>query len=98
MLPEDNQALVISDWLDETFGKNEGMFIGLERPYGSVFDRAFLAHIREFSDAAEEIAIVKDVISVLTMPYITADGDSIYVADLVDEDFSGTPDEIAELG
>jgi predicted RND superfamily exporter protein len=97
MLPDDNQALITSDWLDETFGKNEGMFIGLERPYGSVFDRAFLARIREFSDEVETIAIVKDVVSVLTMPYITADGDSIYIADLVDEDFSGTPDEIAEL-
>jgi predicted RND superfamily exporter protein len=97
MLSEDNHALIISDWLDETFGKNEGMFIGLERPYGSVFDREFLARIREFSDKVETIAIVKDVISVLTMPYITADGDSIYIADLVDEDFSGTQDEIAEL-
>jgi predicted RND superfamily exporter protein len=97
MLPKDNQALITSDWIDDTFGKNEGMFIGLERPYGSVFDRAFLAHIRAFSDAVEEISIVKEVISILTMPYITADGDSIYISDLVDEDFSGTPEEIAEL-
>jgi predicted RND superfamily exporter protein len=97
MLPEGNRALVISNWLDETFGKNEGIFIGLERPYGSVFDRAFLARIREFSGTAEEIAIVKDVTSILTMSYITADGDSIYITDLVDEDFSGIPDEITEL-
>ncbi|MDR0685307.1 MAG: MMPL family transporter, partial [Spirochaetaceae bacterium] len=53
--------------------------------------------IREFTDAAEELDITKEITSILTMPYITADGDSIYVADLVDEDFSGTPDEIAEL-
>ncbi|MDR0684266.1 MAG: MMPL family transporter, partial [Spirochaetaceae bacterium] len=53
--------------------------------------------IREFTDAAEELDITKEITSILTMPYITADGDSIYVADLVDEEFSGTPDEIAEL-
>ena len=97
MLPADNPERVISEYLEDTFGATEGMFIGLERPYGSVFDRDFLARIREFTNAAEELAITKEVTSILTMPYITADGDSIYVADLVDEDFSGTPDEIAEL-
>ena len=97
MLPADNPALIISDYLEDTFGTTEGMFIGLERPYGSVFDRDFLARIREFTDVAEELDITKEVTSILTMPYITADGDSIYVADLVEEDFSGTLDEIAEL-
>lgn len=97
MLPTENPAVIISDYLDDTFGKSEGMFIGLERPYGSVFDRDFLVRLREFTDALEEIPIVKDVASILTLPYISADSESIYVADLVDEDFSGTPDEIAEL-
>jgi predicted RND superfamily exporter protein len=97
MLPADNPARVISKYLEDTFGTTEGIFIGLERSYGSVFDRDFLARIREFTNAAEELAITKEVTSILTMPYITADGDSIYVADLVDDDFSGTPDEIAEL-
>ncbi len=97
MLPQENAAVITSDYLDETFGKSEGLFIGLERPYGNVFDQDFLLRLSETTEALKEIDIVKDVASILTLPYISSDGDSIFVNDLVDEDFSGTPDEITEL-
>jgi predicted RND superfamily exporter protein len=96
-LPENNEAYLTSKYLDDTFGQEQIIFIGLERPYGSVFDRDFLARIRRFSDEVETIDFVKEVTSLLTMPYITADGESIVISDLVDDDFSGTPAEIAEL-
>jgi predicted RND superfamily exporter protein len=96
-LPKDNEVYIISEYLKEIFGEEIGMFIGLERKYGTVFDQAFLSRIREFQETVEDFPIVKEVTSILTMPYITAEGDSIVIADLVDDDFSGTPGEIAEL-
>jgi predicted RND superfamily exporter protein len=96
-VPDDNEVQIISENIKDLFGEEIGMFVGLERKYGTVFDQAFLARIRDFTDVVEQIPIVKEVTSILSMPYITADGDSIFVTDLVDEDFTGTPDEIAEL-
>jgi predicted RND superfamily exporter protein len=96
-VPEDNEVQIISENIKDLFGEEIGIFVGLERKYGTVFDQTFLARIRDFTDVVEQIPIVKEVTSILTMPYITADGDSIFVTDLVDEDFTGTADEIAEL-
>jgi predicted RND superfamily exporter protein len=96
-VPDDNEVQIISENIKGLFGEEIGMFVGLERKYGTVFDQAFLARIRDFTSIVEQIPIVKEVTSILSMPYITADGDSIFVTDLVDEDFTGTPDEIAEL-
>jgi predicted RND superfamily exporter protein len=96
-LPETNEAYITLTYLDDTFGKEQVIFIGLERPYGSVFDRDFLSRVHEFSDEVETINFVKEVTSLLTMPYISADGESIIISDLVDDDFSGSAAEIAEL-
>ncbi|MDR0707538.1 MAG: MMPL family transporter [Treponema sp.] len=98
-IPEDNEAYLISEHLEEVYGEDEGvvMFVGLERKQGTVFDQAFLSRLREFTDAVEDISIVEEAASILTMPYITGKDDSIIVADLVDDDFTGTPAEIAEL-
>jgi predicted RND superfamily exporter protein len=96
-LPDNNEAKVISEYIDETFGGQVMILIGLERPYRTVFEKDFLERIREFSLAAENIDMVKSVNSIMSTQYITGDGDSIIVSDLVPEDFSGTQDEIDEL-
>jgi predicted RND superfamily exporter protein len=96
-VPDDNPVQIISEHIKDLFGEETAIFVGLERKYNTVFDQAFLARIRDFTDAVEQIPSVKEVSSILTMPYITADDDSIFVTDLVDEDFTGTPEEIAEL-
>jgi predicted RND superfamily exporter protein len=96
-LPDDNPARVISKHLEAEYGDEIMISLGLERPYGTVFDGAFLARIREFTQAVEDIELVKDTNSIMSTQYITSDSESIIVTDLVDEDFSGTPEEIAEL-
>jgi len=96
-LPEGNQAKVISEYIDETFGGQVMILIGLERPYRTVFEKEFLERIRDFAQAAENIDLVKSVNSIMSTQYITGDGDSIVVADLVPEDFAGTQEEITEL-
>jgi len=96
-LPDNNQAKVISEYIDETFGGQVMILVGLERPYRTVFEKEFLELIRDFSLAAENIDMVKSVNSIMSTQYITGDGDSIVVSDLVPDDFSGTQEEIAEL-
>jgi predicted RND superfamily exporter protein len=96
-LPEEHYARVISKYIDDTFGGNSMILLGLERSYGNVFEPEFLRRIKDFAEAAENIEFVKDVTSIMSAEYITAEGDSIIVDDMVAEDFSGTAEEIAEL-
>jgi predicted RND superfamily exporter protein len=96
-LPDKNQAKLISEYVDETFGGQVMILVGLERPYRTVFEKSFLGRIRDFSQAVENIEYIKSVNSIMSTQYITGDNDSIVVSDLVPEDFSGTDEEITEL-
>ena len=96
-VPEDNPARVITEYIDRTFGGQVIILVGLERRYKTVFEKEFLNKIREFSDAVENVNLIKSVNSLMSTQYITGDSESIIVSDLVPEDFSGTSEEIAEL-
>ena len=96
-LPSEHEARMISAYIDDTFGGNSMILLGLLRPYGNVFEREFLSRIKDFAEAAEDIDFVKDVTSIMSTQYIRAEGDAIVVDDIVPEDFSGTAEEIAEL-
>jgi len=96
-LPDKNQAKLISEYIDETFGGQVMILVGLERPYKTVFEKNFLNRIRDFSQAVENTEYVKSVNSIMSTQYITGDSDSIVVSDLVPKDFSGTDEEITEL-
>jgi len=96
-LPDKNQAKLISEYIDETFGGQVLILVGLERPYRTVFEKSFLERIRDFSQKVENIENIKSVNSIMSTQYITGDNDSIVVSDLVPEDFSGTDEEITEL-
>jgi predicted RND superfamily exporter protein len=96
-LPRDNPARLIARHFEEEYGDSIVIMVGLERPYGTIFDRAFLSRIREFTDEVEAVALVKKTDSILSTQYITSDSESIIVTDLVDEHFSGTDEEITEL-
>ena len=96
-VPPDDPALKTSTWIDDTFGSSFFILIGLERQYGTIFDREFLNRIRDYSRIVEEISVVKEVTSLISADYITSDGDAIVVEKLVSDGFSGAPEEIAEL-
>ncbi|MDR2192988.1 MAG: MMPL family transporter [Treponema sp.] len=96
-IPQENEARVISEYIEDTFGSSVMILVGLERQYGTVFDTAFLARVREFAQAVEIIPFVKTVNSIMSTQYITGDDESIIVTDLVPEDFTGTADEIDAL-
>ena len=96
-LPDKNQAKMISEYVDETFGGQVMILVGLERPYRTIFEKSFLERIRDFSQKAENTEYIKSVNSIMSTQYITGDNDSIVVSDLVPENFSGTDEEITEL-
>jgi len=96
-LPEKNQARLISDYIDETFGGQVIILVGLERPYQTVFEKDFLARIREYAQAVEDVEFVKSINSIMSTQYITGDSESIIVDDLVPVNFAGTEGEITEL-
>jgi predicted RND superfamily exporter protein len=96
-VPERNPDRRISERIDDTFGSSLFILVGLEREYGTVFDSAFLARIREYVERLEAIEITRKISSIMNTDYITAEGDTITVESLVPDDFEGTPEEIAEL-
>jgi predicted RND superfamily exporter protein len=96
-VPKDDPALETSRWIDEMFGSSFFILIGLQRQYGTVFDREFLDRIQVYSAVVENMPYVKEVTSLVNAEYICSKEDSIVVEKLVGDDFSGTAAEIAEL-
>jgi predicted RND superfamily exporter protein len=96
-LPEDTAERIIAKHFEAEYDDTIMVMVGLERLYGTVFESDFLSRIREFTETVEAMELVKDTNSIMSTQYITSDSESIIVTDLVDENFSGTKEEIAEL-
>ncbi|MDR0320078.1 MAG: MMPL family transporter [Treponema sp.] len=96
-VPSDDPALSVSRHIDEMFGSSLFILVGLERENGTVFDGDFLNRIRVYVDEVKKISIVREVVSIISADYITLTDGAIVVETLVRDDFSGTPQEIAEL-
>ena len=96
-VPENDEARLINQFIDDTFGSSFFILIALERKYDDVFNAPFLNRIREFNTRMEYFEIVGNINSIVSSDFIFAEDDAIVVQKLVREDFSGTPAEIAEL-
>ncbi|MDR0597277.1 MAG: RND family transporter, partial [Treponema sp.] len=97
-VPEDDEARVVSQYIDDTFGSSLFVLVGLERRFGTVFDGEFLGRIREYIARIEkDVAIIGSVNSMASSDYIAGEGDAVVVEKLIPGDFSGSPEEIAGL-
>jgi predicted RND superfamily exporter protein len=96
-VPEADPARLASVEIDETFGSSLAIIVGLEREYGTVLEPEFLGRLREYVARMEEIEVTGTINSIMTTDYITADSDTITVENLVADDFTGTPEQVAEL-
>jgi predicted RND superfamily exporter protein len=96
-LARDNPIRLKMDRVDEIFGSSLGLMVGLERQFGTVYDPEFLIALKDFVDKVKEITIVDQASSLVNMDYITSDDESIVIKNLVEDDFSGSQAEIAEL-
>ncbi|MFP3040952.1 efflux RND transporter permease subunit [Treponema primitia] len=97
-VPENDEARVTSQYIDDTFGSSSFVLVGLERNYGTVFDGKFIQRIRDYIDKIEKnVEIIGTINSMVSSDYIAGEGDAIVVEKLIPGDFSGTPEETAEL-
>jgi predicted RND superfamily exporter protein len=97
-LPKDDPARIVNRHLETEYGEEITILVGLERPCGTIFDGPFTSRIREFFQAAGDTELVKTVNSLAQAQYITSDSESDMVTRFVDENFSGSPEAVAELG
>ncbi|MDR1894762.1 MAG: MMPL family transporter [Spirochaetales bacterium] len=96
-LPADDPAVILSERIDDLFGGSLSLIVGLERPYGTVFDPGFLADLKGFVEALEEIPLVSQINSFISMDYITGRDGGIVITGLMEKDWGGTAAEVAEL-
>jgi predicted RND superfamily exporter protein len=97
-VPEDDEARVVSQYIDDVFGNSLFVLVGLERRYGTVFDGEFLGRIRDYIDRIErDIEITGTINSMVSSDYIAGEGDTIVVEKLVPGRFAGSAEETAEL-
>lgn len=96
-VPKDDPSRVESEAINDDFGSQVFILIGLERPFDSIFDSAFLERVREFDERLGPLKNIDTVSSIVSTDYITARGDSIVVEPIVPEDFSGTEEEIEQI-
>jgi len=94
---ENDPARLTSQYIDDTFGSSVFILVALHRKTGDVFDPAFLSTIRDYVERVEEISICDSVTSIVNADYITGDSEYIIVEKLLPDDFTGTPEEIAQL-
>ncbi|MDR0323131.1 MAG: RND family transporter, partial [Treponema sp.] len=96
-VPANDPALKTSQWIDEMFGSTFFILVGLEVRYGTIFEKEFLDLIRKYTSEVEDIPIVREVTSIISADYITSLQETIVIEKLVNNNFSGTPEEITEL-
>ena len=96
-VPERDPERVASSRIDDTFGSQIMILVGLERKYGSVMEAEFLNKLRAYVARLESLDTIESVLSAVSTDYLTGRDDSIVVEPLVPDGFTGTPAEIAAL-
>ena len=96
-VPDKDPERIALKRVDEAFGSQIVILVGLERRHGSVLEADFLEKLREFDQKVANIPIVDSTTSIVSTDYLTGEGDAIVAQDLVPESFKGTDAEIAEL-
>jgi len=96
-VPEQDPARVAAERIDEVFGNQTMILVGLERRRDTVLDGEFLKKVRAYGERVEELPLVGEVTSLVTADYVGGTADAIVVEPLVPEGFSGSPEEVAAL-
>jgi predicted RND superfamily exporter protein len=94
-VPKDNPARIASSRIDDTFGSQMYILVGLERRYKSVLDADFLKALRAYGDEVSKVPLVGEVTSIVTTDYIGGSAEGISVEPLVPEGFTGSEEDLA---
>jgi len=96
-VPDKDPERIALKRVDDTFGSQIVILVGLERKHGTVLEADFLEKLRSFGGKIADIDIVESATSIVSTDYLTGEGDAIVAQPLVPDDFGGTQEEIAEL-
>jgi hypothetical protein len=96
-VPENDPERIAMKHVDESFGSQIVILVGLERKHGTVLEAEFLEKLRSFGRKIDELPIVASEMSLVSTDYLTGEGGAIVAQPLLSEDFSGTGEEIAAL-
>ena len=89
---EDNPQLLALEALENTYGKNENVVFLIVPDDGDATSETALSAAIWLTDAAWQTPYSRRVDSLTNFQYTTADGDDLYVRDLVDPQQLGDPD------
>lgn len=96
-IPEDNPARVTLDHIEDTFGNQILVLVGIDRKYDTVFEADFIKRLRAYTKELKANGQIESVQSLVSTDYITGEDGSIVAEPLVADSFSGSDEEIAEL-
>lgn len=96
-IPEDNPARITLDHIEDTFGNQILVLVGIDRKYDTVFEADFINRLRAYTKELEANDQIESVQSLVSTDYITGEDGSIIAEPLINDAFSGTDEEIAEL-
>lgn len=82
---EDNPQLLEFEALQDTYTKQDNVYIMLEPKKGDVFNKEFLAALKELTEQSWQIPYSIRVDSITNFQHTYAEGDDLIVVDLVDD-------------
>lgn len=81
---EDNPQLLEFEALQDTYTKNDNIYIMLEPKQGDVFSKTFLAALKDLTEESWHVPYSIRVDSITNFQHTYAEGDDLIVLDLVD--------------
>ena len=94
---EDNPQLLALEALEDTYGKNENVVFLIVPDDGNATSETALSAAVWLTEAAWQTPYSRRVDSLTNFQYTTADGDDLYVRDLVDPQQLGDPDALSRI-
>ncbi len=96
-VPENDPERIRLAKIDDTFGSQVFIMVGLERRYDTVLDSQFLQALRTYSQELEKLPLVDSTQSIISSDYISGSNDTITVEPLLPENFTGSTEELTVL-
>ncbi len=95
-IPDDHPSKIARDSMEETFGSQSVVGVGVEFSAGTVFTPERVSLISELSSRIKELDYVDSVSSLTTADYIEGTTEGMRATSLI-EDFSGSDREVRQL-
>jgi len=94
---ESNPQLIALEELENTFTKNENIYIAIRPETGDIFNKKTLTILKELSDASWQIPFSNRVDSIANFQYMDVQGDDLSVDDLVADSTSLNPQNLQRI-